>query len=270
MKKTKIHVQERGGWLKLRWSYQGKRYDFALGLPEGTINRKVAENKASEIELDIATGNFDPTLDKYKSIGQIQAQVEQAERAKSEFTVTVLFQKFMEHKAKEVYPQTLIKYEATLQRIKDFFQEDGAEMVTIERAEAFKTWFAARVNPSTQRPNSPITVKERMTLLSVCWDWAIEEKLLPSNPWKLISRRVKVPKTKEPNPFTPEEISRIVMGLRTDRYYAYYADYVEFMLGTGCRPGEAIGLQWCHLSDDCPKERGFNKTQNYDSSGTAV
>jgi integrase len=275
MKKTKIHVQERSGWLKLRWSYQGSRFDFALGLPDGAINRKVAENKASEIELDIATGNFDPTLDKYKSVGQIQAQVEKEELAKTKLTVAALFQKFMEHKAKDVYPQTLIKYEATLQRIKDFFQDEPAETMTIEKAEAFKTWFAARVNPSTQRPNSPTTVKERMTLLSACWDWAIEEKLMLMNPWKSISRRVKVPKTKGPNPFTSEEIGNIVMGFRTDRYYAFYSDYVEFMLGTGCRPGEAIGLKWKHIAEDCASVwigeayyRGTQKETKNTKSGT--
>ena len=36
-----------------------------------------------------------------------------------------------------------------------------------------------------------------------------------------------------------------------DRYYHHYADFVEFLFGTGCRTSEAIGLRWQHVSDDC-------------------
>lgn len=54
MKKPKVHIEARNGWLKLRWSHRGNRHEFTLGLPDGTLNRKVAERKASEIEMDIA------------------------------------------------------------------------------------------------------------------------------------------------------------------------------------------------------------------------
>ncbi len=95
------------------------------------------------------------------------------------------------------------------------------------------------------------TLKERVTLVSACWDWAIEENLLEKNPWKKIVKGIKPSKTAPPNPFTVDEIKAIVAGFRCDRYYSFYADYVEFMLSTGCRPGEAIALQWKHINDDC-------------------
>jgi integrase len=109
MRKIKVRLHDRNGWLKLRWSHQGHRYDFALGLPSSALNRKVAERKASEIELDIATEHFDPSLDKYRSVAQIQTQT-----ASSALSVVNLFEQFMAHKSATVYPQTLIKYEATL------------------------------------------------------------------------------------------------------------------------------------------------------------
>lgn len=33
--------------------------------------------------------------------------------------------------------------------------------------------------------------------------------------------------------------------------YRSYASFVEFLFGVGCRPSEAIGLQWKHISQDC-------------------
>ncbi len=62
---------------------------------------------------------------------------------------------------------------------------------------------------------------------------------------------MKVPPKQQCKPFTKEEIGAIIQAFRTDCYYHHYADYVEFLFGTGCRTSEAIGLRWKHLSDDC-------------------
>ncbi len=51
-----------------------------------------------------------------------------------------------------------------------------------------------------------------------------------------------------PKPFTSEEIKAIIQGFEQDRYYSHYAGFVEFLFGTGCRTGEAIGLCWKHLN----------------------
>ena len=60
-----------------------------------------------------------------------------------------------------------------------------------------------------------------------------------------------MPPKKRARPFTQAEVKAILQGFRTHSYYSYYADYVEFLLTCGCRPGEATGLKWKHLSDDC-------------------
>jgi len=88
------------GWLRLRWSYAGKRYTLSMGLPEGKVNRVVAESKAKLIERDLLTETFDPTLAKYK----IQPL------ASNGIVVVELFEKFIEYKRKQVEPQTLEKY----------------------------------------------------------------------------------------------------------------------------------------------------------------
>ena len=64
--KGTIKIESDKGWLRLRFTHAGKRRAFALGLPDSNINRKFAEQKAKQIELDILSGNFDTTLQKYK------------------------------------------------------------------------------------------------------------------------------------------------------------------------------------------------------------
>jgi integrase len=75
--------------------------------------------------------------------------------------------------------------------------------------------------------------------------------LIENNPWGELLEREKVPPKQKSNPFTHEEIQMIIKAFRSDRYYKHYADFVEFLFGTGCRTGQAVSLRWGHLSDDC-------------------
>ena len=64
--KGTVKIESDKGWLRLRFSHQGKRYAFAIGLPDSKVNRTIIEQKARQIELDILSGNFDSSLVKYK------------------------------------------------------------------------------------------------------------------------------------------------------------------------------------------------------------
>ncbi|MGF1496221.1 MAG: tyrosine recombinase XerC [Elainellaceae cyanobacterium] len=77
----------------------------------------------------------------------------------------------------------------------------------------------------------------------------MSKQLAVENPWADL--RIKVPPKQRARPFSPPEVKAILQGFRTHAYYSYYTDYVEFLLTCGCRPGEAIGLQWKHVSEDC-------------------
>lgn len=75
--------------------------------------------------------------------------------------------------------------------------------------------------------------------------------MVAANPW--LDLAVKVPPKQRVKPFTVAEVSAIANAFRNNRYYSYYADYVEFLLGTGCRIGEVIGLKWKHVNNDCSR-----------------
>ena len=57
--KGTIKIEADKGWLRLRFTYQGKRKALALGLPDSKANRIFAEQKACQIEKDIYAGHFD-------------------------------------------------------------------------------------------------------------------------------------------------------------------------------------------------------------------
>ncbi|MDX2244568.1 MAG: tyrosine-type recombinase/integrase [Leptolyngbyaceae cyanobacterium bins.302] len=232
--KGTVKVEVDKGWLRLRFSQQGKRHTFALGLPDSKTNRILAEQKALQIQKDVEAGHFDDSLARYKP--ERQKNIEQEDK----LSAIALFRDFSDYKAKGVTPKTMEKYRATLNYVEQFFQGVTAQAVTEEEVEAFVRW--------QKRKNlSEAQIKRRLEELEACWNW----HHMSDNPWKAISDRIKVPPKQRPKPFTKEEIDAIIRGFSEDQDYAFYTDFVRFLFWTGCRTGEAIGLRWKHLGDDC-------------------
>jgi integrase len=97
------------------------------------------------------------------------------------------------------------------------------------------------------------TVKRIITNISACCDWAIDSKLIENNPFRGMSKKIKIFKSDKEemdiNPFTREERDAIIKAFQNSKYYSYYTLYVKFLFYTGCRPSEAIALQWKHITD---------------------
>jgi integrase len=229
--KGSVVVYADKGWLRLRWSWGGRRYFLPIGLPDTQVNRTVAERKAKTIERDILTEQFDPTLTKYKTQASDETLTSAVE----------LFENFINSKSKNVDPKTLDKYWGLLGYLRQHFRQKKALHISEEDACDFRDWLLKRI--------APVTVKERLGLLKACWNWGLKRGKVRENPWFEV--KLKVPPKQKPNPFTREEVKQILEGFKADPTYNYYSDFAEFLLSVGCRIGEAAGLKWRHLSDDC-------------------
>jgi integrase len=231
MSKGSVNVEAFKNRLRLVWSCQGKRFYLYVGLPDNQANRKAAEIKARQIELDIVSGNFDPSLTKYKP-QKFQA-----------ITIIELFAQFIEHKRRHNTKASLAKYISLQGYTSQFFKNKAAIAITETEAENFRDWLGEKLEP--------VTIRERIVFLNACWQWAIKKKLLTENPWADI--KVIVAPKQPPNPFTLAEISAIVHKFRSDSHLKHYADYVEFKFGVGLRTGEAAALLWRHCSPNCDR-----------------
>lgn len=232
--KGTVKIEEDKGWLRLRFTFQGKRQAFAIGLPESRTNRRKAEQIAEQIELDIKSGHFDASLARYKPKKQVESE------QSNEPTIPSLFHSFMKEKAKEVKPKTMEKYGATLKYLNRLFSNKPLKLLDDRRVEEF-------VEYQRRQGLSENQIKRRLGELAAAWKWHGEIY----NPWKMFTRRVKVPSKQKPRPFSKKEMEAIIQGFQQSKRYAWYADFVEFLFRTGCRTGEVIGLRWKHLSEDC-------------------
>lgn len=105
---------------------------------------------------------------------------------------------------------------------------------------------------NTLKPN---TAKKYLSNITNCCDWAVKSGYICNNPFLGLVGEIKAtPKQLEDiKPFTKEEKEAIIAAFENDIYYSHYAAYVKFLFLTGCRTGEAIALQWKHISPDFKK-----------------
>ena len=98
---------------------------------------------------------------------------------------------------------------------------------------------------------TPDAAKRCLTQIKACCNWAMEEGTIETNPFALM--KIKLPKglseEQDINPFSKEERDLIIQTFASDRYYSSYVNYVRFLFFTGCRPSEAVGLKWKHITN---------------------
>jgi integrase len=231
-----VVVLERKGLLSLRWSWQGKRYQSSLKLYDDAIGRAAAEMKARQIEIDMVTGQFDPTLAKYRG------DAVKGERA---ITGQSLLTEFSKSKSKLVTAKTLEKYEHVGKKLAKFSGTKLVSEYTERTTVLFRDYLLTQI--------APISAAEYFSVINAAWEWGIAGGLMKSNPWTAMISAFKVPPTESPRPFTLEEIRAIIETMDRSNAYQYYTSLIRFLFGTGCRTGEALGLRWGVIYDNASK-----------------
>ena len=224
--------------LQLRFRFGCKRHYISLGLADTLINRRFAELKAAEIEQDILKEKFDTTLEKYKSASEREKNNLSSEETNQSLpNLDELWKKYSEFKKPQVSPSTFAKD----------FKRHGNHISnlptrSLDRASVIRDWLL--------KHKSVDTAKRCLTQIKACCKWSVKEKLLEANPFDQMT--ITLPKGTDEyadiNPFSREERDLIIQTFAGDRYYSFYTPYVQFLFLTGCRPSEAIALQWKHIN----------------------
>lgn len=227
-----VHINKNNNYLRLRWTYEGERYTLALGgLKDTKTNRKKLKPLILEIEADIEQEQLDTTLKKY------QLQLDDDDR----LTCIELFQRWLKHKSNFVDSRTLDWYRPTAKNITESNLADRSAEIDADTATAFYYWLKCH-------DLKPDTIRRRIEALKACWDWGKDRHLVKANPWTEISNLIKVPQIDRPQPFTANEVRKILAGF--EEFYPELFPFVKFLLGTGCRLGEARALDWKDVSTD--------------------
>ena len=226
------------GWLRLYWTYQGKRDHCYLGAKDTPTNRELAQNRAELLAVDLKNGTFDPTKEKYRLFPKEEAVQKPGEPR----LISELWELFRKRRRFEV-KSTEDGYRYALKKLQSFWGEKPIKALSEEDALKFVDWLL-------EEQGSPETYKSYLYRIREVWEWAFKRGYeVQKDPWSEAMKDVQIIQ-KMPTPLTREEIDEILEVFQSEKKLKHYADYVRVALNLGCRPGELIGLRWKHVAKD--------------------
>jgi integrase len=237
--KVGIRIEQVGNRLVLRatlppkpGSNRGKPYQqrIYLGVQANSAGLRVAEAKAREISAQLALVTFcwDPYL---------ETDPEQPKQV--QLTTLKLWDRFTEYKTPSLQETTLRStFAKTRNKLLRYSQCISSRLDAIQ----FRDWLLLECQP--------VTAKKYLTQMNACFNWAVACELVQVNPFLGLARELKARSGSDPDPFTHDEVNQVLDAFSSDRYYSYYLPYVKFLLLTGARPEEGVGLLWKHIRFD--------------------
>ena len=244
-----INPVNNNGSIRIRFTLKGKTYSFNPvmgGEFKNPDDMRAAQAVAVQIEGDIRTGNFDPTLAKYGHTGKIQKGLDQANKALKELRdrqnaigLSDLWEKYAEFKRPLLAPST--------------FKVDFGRRMNWLKGTDYTTNDAIAVRDLLINTKPPQQARKILNHLAAACRWAIESGLMETNPFEGMGRNVPTLPADEDgeiNPFTPQEKLRVITAFETHPVYGFYAPLVKFLFATGCRPSEAIAIKRGDLKGD--------------------
>lgn len=250
-KPPQIKPVDNDGYIRIQFVINGVKYK-ANPIYRGNYNNPVhlakAESIAAQIKHDIATGLFDYSdtkLSKYC----IKKELPSIVTSKAVPNLLELWNLFEERQKGRV-EETTIKQDYS--RVRNALSKLTTEQLKLDNvhllADILLNYYSAG------------TLQKVFTHLKACGNWAVKSKTLTDNPFIGLTDQLPKQKNKHKKPecFTVEEIPIIIKAFRSDTYtpkesrfkHSHYADFIEFLFLTGCRPEDAIALTWNDIKQD--------------------
>lgn len=234
---TTVGIEVIGTRLRLRLPRQATspsipRY-ISTGLEDDKENRKTAQIAAWAIEADIKANRLAETyltyVNRFKPVTALNPQPS---------TLASLWASYCDYKKPQL---SLTTY--TTDYCKKWANHIAKLPQSLHNAVAIRNHIIAQLSIDT--------AKRLLTVLSACFSWAVESGLVTANPFSGMAAKLKRPKAERAiDPFTITERDNILQAFQEHPTHSHYYSFVKFLFLTGCRTGEAIGLQWKHIAAD--------------------
>ena len=127
---TKVWTDKKGTALRLRWNFEGERYQLTLGVKDDPIGRSYAKMIAGKIERDIECSNFDKTKERYQNSNKRRPKAKGSKYAR--LTAVELFERYtVHHKGeKDLSHGSVLRLQAIASKLSQFLTDKPADKVT--------------------------------------------------------------------------------------------------------------------------------------------
>ncbi|BAU12902.1 hypothetical protein LEP3755_34350 [Leptolyngbya sp. NIES-3755] len=232
-----VNIQNNGGGLRLRWNYAGKLYCLTLGLKaDDSHHRRLAEAKASEIEVDILYERFDPTLVKYDPRRRMIKLIPVEEKSDlCSIDLPELWQKYIQYKTPLVEETT----------IRTHYRRVSSH---IDKLPYKKLSEALEIRQHLLENHSLKTTKFLLMEIQAACSWAVKRRIIDHSPFAGMALEIEINEDEqEPDPFSSAARDQIIQAFADHPTYSFYRDFVWFLFFSGCRTSEAVALKWKHV-----------------------
>ncbi len=205
---------------------EGRRAEIALNMADSEAGQTVAARILADLKLDIYNGNLDISLVKY-----------QRKSVTTMMTIYDLWCEYIDYRRGIIKPSTLHYYEEIIgDRLRNCPQ-------SLTRGLEVRRWLLENMSQDY--------AARILGALSWAVTWGIKHERisLKKNIYIDMAKETK-PKSQTPAPdaFNQEEKEAILNSFVTSHRYDHFYPFVYFLFLTGCRPSEAIGIQWGDIS----------------------
>jgi integrase len=210
---------------------------ISLKIPDNRQNRLWASGRIELMEADRRRGRFDSSLKKYLST--------LAEPESKDLTLGELWGRYCDYKQPD-------RKAATMQYLRIGIGQHirNCPHQTLDDSIKIKLWISGCTSRDMTR--------RILASLATAVSWGQKHGLLRTNhnPFMGMAEDMQLSRAETaPNAFSESEIAAVIEGFANSRYYGCYLPLVRFLFLTGCRPSEAIGLEWEQISGDCTQIR---------------
>jgi integrase len=228
-------IKNSHGSLSITFTPKGdKRKYLSLGLPDSDRNRQYAEMICKIIYNDILANAFDPTLAKYKRHTNNKTPEPEADVG---LTLRELWDRYTDYKRPQLSQTTIA---VDFDRVSQYIDKFPAK--SLDEAVLIRDWLLSNTMPDQ--------AKRVLKQLTTCGKWGVRSKLAESNPFAGMAADIATGKGDDEadiDPFSPEERDNLIAYFYAQK--SHYATLIEFLFRTGCRPSEAIGLEYGHIAE---------------------
>ncbi len=207
---------------------------ISTGLEATPENHRIAQTAAWEIEADIKADRLADTYSGY--VDRFKPRVLLVAPKPQQYNLSDLWVKYCDYKRPQL---AITTYKS------DYCMKWANHIAKLPQ----RLDRAVELRDTLVATTSIDTAKRLLTALSAMGKWAVKSQLLATNPFDGMAADLKRPKTDRTiSPFTRSERDAILDAFAA--HHPHYHPFVQFLFLTGCRTGEAIGLQWQHIRPD--------------------
>jgi integrase len=196
------------------------------------VDLNLANAIAHQIGADLLSGNYDVTRKKYKI--KNPKKFDETEIGYSA-SLHMLLDEYLRIKKSDLSPVTFSQYQLYAKAIKKYGDVPTKDVLKV-----------------CEKMNSEYTFetyKKRITFLKSAFHYFYRRELIQENPLTKLEVK-KRKKKKEIESFTEQERDLIIERAKEKwGEYSVYTNLIEFLFFTGCRPSEALGIEWIHIFD---------------------